>query len=251
VYLDDAAADAWNYSLVGGLKRFMAQAKAHSIQPLIPDDSTWKHELHFGMESPIKVFIVMRHAGWNVEWISRHISSTKTVKVYVFSTTPFRLRFGTDPLGVQTSPASARDQVLFTLRRALQEAASKFQVPMDLIREDDSVICEYLPMTWVTLLPNVLLLNSSQMVPHLGSPSAQLVPLQRLSNGMEVDQAKALAVALFGIMQFRECNPFIWTLGEQATRIAQELFKIRSQLQVSKSMENSNAAIIIVDRVGF
>ncbi|ORZ34975.1 hypothetical protein BCR44DRAFT_212836 [Catenaria anguillulae PL171] len=242
VYLDDATADCWNTSLPrGGITRFVKNAGAALVTRL--DDAALALP-----STPAKVFLVALHAGRSLHQITAIVRSSLSRSVHVFSSTPFRV-VGEGEAVSDPSQVAPRELIEAELRRAMQQSGAW---PSASVPDSEEVLdCHYLPLTWAALLNNVFIVpGSSHTVPSLAAPTGipLALPTSNPDHTTRSANARQLAVSIFGILQSRDLNAHMWTLGAAADLVAHHLVSIRSFLGVANVPGHSSAAIVLVDR---
>ncbi|KNE57417.1 hypothetical protein AMAG_03135 [Allomyces macrogynus ATCC 38327] len=211
-YFDDAAADIWDHALPQGLASLMIQAASV-------------------------------------------VTASPTARVRILSSTPFGLLpDGSVPdTNVDVMGMHPREALEADLRGAIQFANRDVHgLPDSDLDVDDLVVCEYVPVTWATLLPSFLVVGAS--------PESSLRPGTLLKLGLrdwpaasalQTAHPSDLAVALFGLLESRDLDPCLWTLGDHRTTAvtaAGELIRMRQFLNVASELGHPKAAVVLVDR---
>ncbi|KNE66156.1 hypothetical protein AMAG_10406 [Allomyces macrogynus ATCC 38327] len=252
-YFDDTAADIWDHALLQGLASLMIQAGAVAVKRM-PSDPAREAANTFS-DPPTKVFVLAKHAFRAHRAITAVVTASPTTRVRILSSTPFGLLpDGSVPdTDVDAMGMHPREALEADLRGAIQLANRDVHgLPNSDLDADDLVVCEYVPVTWATLLPSFLVVGA---MPDLSLRPSTLLKLGLrdwpAASTLQTPHPPDLAVAIFGLLESRDLNPCLWFLGDHRTTAAatvRELIRMRQFLNVSSEPGHPKAAVVLVDR---
>ncbi|KAJ3371091.1 hypothetical protein GGF31_003514 [Allomyces arbusculus] len=257
-YFDDVAADIWDHALPQGLASLMVQAGAVAVKRMPSDTRTGPADPRAATtltDPPTKVFVLAKHAFRAHRAMTAVVTASPTTRVRILSSTPFGLLpDGSVPdTDVDAMGMHPREALEADLRGAIQFANRDVHgLPDSDLDADDLVVCEYVPVTWATLLPSFLVVGAT--------PRSSLRPGLLLDLGLrdwptasalQTAHPPDLASALFGLLESRDLDPCLWTLGDYhttAAATARELIRMRLFLNVASEPNHPKAAVVLVDR---